>query len=55
MTDMKLVAVCLPDVPTSPKLSDNLVDHLDHLDISRCRPQGRDNVETTLSDKHRLV
>jgi hypothetical protein len=55
MTDMKLVAVCFPAIPASPELSDNLVDHLDHLDIRRSRTQGRDNIETTLSDKHCLV
>jgi hypothetical protein len=55
MTDMELVAVCFPAISASPELGDNFVDDLDHLDISRRRTQGRDNVETTLSDKHRLV
>jgi len=48
---MKLVAAGFLPPSTSSELRNNLVDHLDHLDISCGRTQWGDDVETTLSDK----
>ena len=48
---MKLVAGGFLSPSTSSELRNNLVDHLDHLDISCGRTQWGDDVETALSDR----